>query len=210
MNLAELIGMRFDLKKCKKIVYFHENQLNYPKQTIKKRDCQYGFNEIMTCIAADIILFNSNFNQTSFLNNIQSFIKVQPDLQLPNIRDKIELKCNKLYFPMNFHQMPINFKKEIKRDILHLVWPHRWEHDKNPQQIVAVIYELDQLQIPFYVSIIGEQFDEWPKCFNNFQEKFKEKIKHFGYQNRSDYFKCLIDSDIVISTADHEFYGVSM
>lgn len=54
MNLAELIGMRPDLWKCKKIVYFHENQLVYPVQEIKERDCQYGFNEIMTWFVLNI------------------------------------------------------------------------------------------------------------------------------------------------------------
>ena len=48
LNLAELIGMRPDLAVCKKIVYFHENQLIYPVQAIKERDCQYGLNQIMT------------------------------------------------------------------------------------------------------------------------------------------------------------------
>lgn len=48
LNLAELIGMRLDLGKCKKIVYFHENQLIYPIREIKERDCQYGLNQIMT------------------------------------------------------------------------------------------------------------------------------------------------------------------
>lgn len=48
LNLSELIGMRTDLAKCKKIVYFHENQLIYPVREIKERDCQYGLNEIMT------------------------------------------------------------------------------------------------------------------------------------------------------------------
>lgn len=48
LNLAELIGMRPDLAKCRKIVYFHENQLIYPVQESRERDCQYGLNEIMT------------------------------------------------------------------------------------------------------------------------------------------------------------------
>lgn len=48
LNLAELIGMRSDLINCKKIVYFHENQLNYPTRELKDRDCQYGLNELMS------------------------------------------------------------------------------------------------------------------------------------------------------------------
>lgn len=48
LNLAELIGMRPDLAKCKKVVYFHENQLIYPVREVKERDSQYGLNQIMT------------------------------------------------------------------------------------------------------------------------------------------------------------------
>lgn len=48
LPLAELLGLRPDLMKLQKIVYFHENQLNFPVQVIKERDFQYGFNEILT------------------------------------------------------------------------------------------------------------------------------------------------------------------
>lgn len=48
LNLAEFLGMRPDLNCCRKIVYFHENQLVYPVREIKDRDCQYGLNQIMT------------------------------------------------------------------------------------------------------------------------------------------------------------------
>lgn len=36
------------LNKAKKIVYFHENQLAYPKQKEQERDFQYGYNQIIT------------------------------------------------------------------------------------------------------------------------------------------------------------------
>lgn len=106
LNLSELIGCRNDLAKCRKIVYFHENQLQYPVREIKERDCQYGFNEIMTCLAADEIIFNSYFNMNSFLSNIQTFLNIQPDIKLRQIREKIEPKCEVIYFPIQFDKMP--------------------------------------------------------------------------------------------------------
>lgn len=48
LNLAELLGVRPDLQKCKKIVYFHDNQLVCPVRDVKDRDCQFGLNQIMT------------------------------------------------------------------------------------------------------------------------------------------------------------------
>jgi glycosyltransferase involved in cell wall biosynthesis len=39
----------------------------------------------------------------------------------------------------------------------------------------------------------------------------KSKISHFGYvENRDDYYKMLVQGDIVVSTARHEFFGISI
>lgn len=135
---------------------------------------------------------------------------MQPDLKLRGLRKQIEPKCNVLYFPIKFHQL--SSKQPAKDDLkeLHLVWPHRWEHDKNPQLLSSSLIELHTRGIPFTVSIVGEQFDTYPPCFNEMRDKLKDRLKHFGYLSREDYLKCLEEADVVISTADHEFYGVSM
>uniref|UniRef100_A0A1Y1LJP0 tRNA-queuosine alpha-mannosyltransferase n=1 Tax=Photinus pyralis TaxID=7054 RepID=A0A1Y1LJP0_PHOPY len=48
LSLCELLGMRPDLQKLKKIVYFHENQLVYPIREIKQRDIQFAYNQMTT------------------------------------------------------------------------------------------------------------------------------------------------------------------
>lgn len=106
--------------------------------------------------------------------------------------------------------MPTAHRIQKNSSELHLVWPHRWEHDKNPQLLANTLIELNQRQIPFTVSIIGEFFETHPPCFDEMQTKLESKIRHFGYLSREDYLNCLTEADIVISTADHEFYGVSM
>lgn len=104
---------------------------------------------------------------------------------------------------------PTNDEQVISNG-LHVVWPHRWEHDKNPQTLADTFIELDRRQIPFTLSIVGEQFDSYPKCFDEIKEILAHKLKHIGYLSRTDYLKCLTEADVVISTANHEFYGVSM
>lgn len=213
LPLAELLGMRPDLQKCKKIVYFHENQLVYPVQEIKKeRDCQYGYNQITTCLAADEIIFNSYFNMTSFLDNIQSFMNIQSDFKVKNLKEKISVKSTVLYFPIQFEYLP---QREIsdqngKSKVLSIVWPHRWEHDKNPQLLTNVLQELNKRQVDFKVSILGQNSQVIPDCFVTLKDEFGTKLENFGYLSKDEYFKTLLNSDVVLSTAGHEFYGVAM
>ncbi|XP_037725193.1 glycosyltransferase-like domain-containing protein 1-like [Drosophila subpulchrella] len=218
LSLAELIGVRPDLGACRKIVYFHENQLIYPVREVKQRDCQYGFNEILSCLAADIVLFNSQFNCTSFLDNVQPFLKIQPDFKIKQIREQIQKKCQVLYFPVKFQRFP-NKRKTPKEDntdldqdqqCLHLIWPHRWEHDKNPKLLAEALYELNGRNVDFKVTICGESYQEIPEAFDNIQEKLGNKLVNFGHLERDEYVKTLLSGDIVISTADHEFFGVAM
>ena len=63
----------------RKVVYFHENQLIYPVRDRKDRDFQYGYNQILTALTADDVLFNSEYNMNSFLGNLDAFFKLQPD-----------------------------------------------------------------------------------------------------------------------------------
>ncbi|XP_036319429.1 glycosyltransferase-like domain-containing protein 1-like isoform X2 [Rhagoletis pomonella] len=221
LNLAELLGVRPDLVSCKKIVYFHENQLVYPVREVKERDCQYGLNQILTCLAADNIIFNSNFNRTSFLDSITPFLSIQPDFKMKHIRDKIEKKCEVLYYPIKFHAFP-NKRLMIggaepsltslmsDKDCLHLIWPHRWEHDKNPKLLVEVLLELNKRQVDFKVTICGENYQAAPESFDGLQDKLGAKLINFGFLPRDKYIKTLLSGDVVISTAGHEFYGVAM
>ena len=113
LNLSELLSLRTDLASIKKkIVYFHENQLTYPVQTIKDRDFQFGYNQILTCLVADKVVFNSAFNLNSFLEKLGPFFKLQPDFRpnIPQISDEIRDKSEVLHFPV---KLPLYSMKPV-------------------------------------------------------------------------------------------------
>jgi glycosyltransferase involved in cell wall biosynthesis len=212
LSLAELLGLRPDLAQLKKVVYFHENQLCYPVKNVKERDFQFGFNQITSCLAADQVLFNSQYNLSSFLTHIPRFLAMQPDHR-PNsaaICDQIKMVSQVCYFPL---QLPTRSPTTlVKGDLrLHIVWPHRWEHDKDPDTFCRVLIKLHEDNHDFVLSILGEVFSEVPDIFQEVKVKLKDKIKVFGFvPSKEEYYDLLSTADVVVSTALHEFYGVSM
>jgi len=215
LSLAELLGLRPDLSKLRKIVYFHENQLCYPVKDVKERDFQFGFNQITTCLAADLVLFNSQYNHDSFLSHIPIFLALQPENR-PNskaICDQIKSVSQVSYFPL---KLPARISVRRLRCVdqarpLHIVWPHRWEHDKDPDTFCRVVIKLGEESCDFVLSILGEVFSEMPEMFHEVKVKLNDKLQVFGFvPSKQEYCKLLNSADVVVSTALHEFYGVSM
>ena len=101
---------------CNKVVYS-----SYIKILPVNCICLYS-------LAADIILFNSAFNQETFLSSIKPFFNLMPDYKPRNsLVEEIRPKCTVLHFPINFQIPDIHDREQaIKNGPLHIVWAHRW------------------------------------------------------------------------------------
>ncbi|XP_065916622.1 tRNA-queuosine alpha-mannosyltransferase-like isoform X2 [Dysidea avara] len=226
LNLCELLSLHDDLKKSHKVLYFHENQLVYPVRKQLERDFQYGYNQILSCMVADVIVFNSHFNKDSFLQSIDSFIKLIPDHRPKDLAELIRPKCHVLYFPMVYPPLISSSTPNDKGDklvaglepegqpvvskTLHIVWPHRWEHDKGPDEFSVVLHKLMDDGVPFTVSLLGSHTTDIPESFKELIPKLGPRLTHSEYVPVELYWDVLSKSDVVVSTALHEFFGVAM
>jgi glycosyltransferase involved in cell wall biosynthesis len=70
---------------------------------------------------------------------------------------------------------------------------------------------LQENSVDFRLSVIGERGYHTPKKFAAAEKIFSEHIVNWGYvDSRDEYLKILADADIIVSTAVHEFFGISV
>jgi glycosyltransferase involved in cell wall biosynthesis len=92
-----------------------------------------------------------------------------------------------------------------------IVWNHRWEHDKNPEEFFTTLYRLQESGNDFKLCVLGQSFEHRPTCFGEARKRLEKHIVQWGYVKNIDYyFSKLAASDMVVSTADHEFFGIAV
>ena len=208
LNLAEYLGLvPPSIQKLPSIAYFHENQLTYPIAHPQEFDFHYVLTNLITALAATEVWFNSLYHQDIFLDELRGFLKRMPDFQPLESVDDIRSKSLVRY--PGIHQLPK--RGERTPGPMRIVWAARWEHDKNPELFFHSLRILKAKKIKFRISVMGEQFRQSPDVFDSARKEFADHRDRWGYQQeRHDYETALLDADLFVSTADHEFFGFSV
>jgi glycosyltransferase involved in cell wall biosynthesis len=192
------------------LTYYHENQFAYPSQVEDERDAHFALTNITTAIASDSLAYNSEYNLSTFLKGTEGLLKHSPDLMLDDICSFILPKSRVL--PPGIDFSAIDAQKHVPRnDAPVILWNHRWEHDKNPEMFFKALFKLYSEGIDFKLAVLGESFDTYPLIFDEARDRLSERIVHYGYiENGVEYARMLKSSDIVVSTSNHEFFGISV
>jgi glycosyltransferase involved in cell wall biosynthesis len=214
-NLMSLADLRTLLAPahCPMVVYFHENQLTYPVAAGDLRDVHFGFTDITTALTAEQVWFNSFSHQDAFLAALPAFVSQMPDARPTWITEAIRRKADVLYpgcdFPAEL-EAPAAPPPAGEAPPL-IIWNHRWEFDKNPEAFFEALYELAARGRAFEVAILGECFQDQPKCFLEARERLGDRIVHFGFAPAVDaYHRWLQRGHLVVSTARQENFGFSV
>jgi len=226
IDLATLRGLVPELASVPALIYFHENQFEYPIRDAasESRILNAQFSSIVTALCAKRVLFNSQYNRRSFLSGTKRFIERMPDGLSPKILDNINSKSAVLPVPIhvkadareNCGVSETENDRDSDANHVDLVWAHRWEYDKQPEvffDALEKLYDMPDflaLQMHIRLHVMGQSFREVPDCFQRAQDSGIHNFKTWGYQRRDDYYRILASSNFVVSTALHDFQGLGM
>lgn len=199
-------------------LYCHENQLTYPWSPTdadpgQRRDAHYAFINFSSALAADAVLFNSRYHLESFNQQLPAFLKSFPDQNelesLPLLAAKsavLPLGLDLQRLDLHRPEQPIAAGKPPL-----ILWNHRWEYDKGPEEFFAALYLLQEEGLDFEVAILGESYRKAPPVFAEAQRRLGERIVQFGYaKDFADYARWLWRADILPVTSTHDFFGASV
>lgn len=209
VDLASLRGFLPELAQIPTIVYFHENQFVYPVSKQQPNIVNAQLTSIYTLLCADQVVFNSHYNLQTYFDGAIELLKKMPErlpvesLQLARQQAKV--------LPVPIKLSPIDRSRKFsKRKNIKILWNHRWEYDKQPEVFWGAIEKLSDTDIQFELFVVGESFKKIPNCFNQARDRFNSQIRVWGYVEQEQYEGLLKSCDLVVSSALHDFQGLSM
>ena len=219
VDVAQLLGLaRRSLTSMPPVViYQHESQLVYPGRRAEEQEA--ALRNWLSWCAADLVVFNSAYHRDTLLAELPHFLERIPDpkhgAKLDEVVDRFDV------LPVGVDLAPFRGRKHgggrSTAADAHgplILWPHRWEPDRDPDAFAAALDKLVAAGVPFRLVLAGEEppggSQHTGKVRVGFAERFRAQVEAVGPFNRDRYRELVRAADIVVSCTTHEFFGVSV
>lgn len=186
------------------LVYLHETQFTYPGGT--EHGTGHAFSNVLSCLRANALVFNSEFHRDDFGAAADALLARLPR---PNPRAELrEALASACVIPPcpELAQVPLG---EGAKGPLRVVFPHRPQPEKNPLGFLRAAARAAAAGADLQIVLLGGDIDG-PEL-RAAVDALGSRVVFAGFaQSRSDYLAHLGSSDVVVSTAQHEFFGVAV
>jgi glycosyltransferase involved in cell wall biosynthesis len=212
-DLSSLRGFVPALNKLPTLVYFHENQFAYPASNKQFNSVEPQILNLYTALVADKVAFNSDYNRATFLQGVDRLLTKLPDHVPLGLVEKLSAQSIVLSVPLNDSFFQLN--RPRPNGPLQLLWNHRWEYDKGPERLFAGIKRVLEKGVLVEIHVVGQQFRQLPVAFMEMKTyldaQYPEVIKQWGFiESKEEYQQLLASADVVLSTALHDYQGLSV
>lgn len=216
MSLADLRGV-WGSSLPPLVLYAHETQLNYPSAPQSSPQDEFYHYDITNMLTADLVVFNSCSHRDRFFSHAADFLE-----RLAGTAQALEPVRNSccVVYPGCWFPADLSPPNPREPGPLRIVWNHRWEYDKQPQEFLAALKAAADRGAEFELILLGEppwRDADAAACGRHTREsrelhdRFGSVFRHAGYlASREEYYAMLSRGDVIISTAIQENFGISV
>lgn len=190
-------------------LYMHENQLTYPTSPRDTSDETYAMLNWSSMVVADAVFFNSRFHHDVWFESIPFLLNRFPDHKHMHLLDAVMAKSSVLAVGVDLSRLD-PAATSPRSDAPVLLWNHRWEHDKGPDALVTALKELVERDKQFHMIVTGEQVPSFTEHRDELSAVLGDRLLHAGEVDDTHYVQLVGSSDVVVSTARQEFFGISV
>ena len=226
VDVAHLVGLtRRALGPVPVAVYQHESQLVYPTTT--GPDQEAALRNWLSWCAADLVLFNSEFHRRAVVEALPAYLDQLPDRShrphleavverfdvLPVGLDLASLLGPSEPEPVAEPEWRPGPEPVAERDPV-IVWPHRWEADKDPAAFLAALTKADAAGCRFRLVLAGPDpaggSEQAVAARQAVVDAFGPRVEAVGPFAPEEYRRHLRGADLVVSCAHQENFGVGV
>lgn len=189
-----------------RVVYFHESQWTYPSEEYDPRP--YFLAHLDVVALADESWFNSRYPLETFWSTATSSAVPRRVRALANrLRPALEPKCKVVYPPISVNTSAVSHTSH--RLPRRLLWNARWESDKRQDRFIQMLNRLTDAGHEFDLLMLGTGNLDASDIKADLGPHAHRATLPGHLNDRLEYESALSSADIFVSTADHEFLGVS-
>ncbi|NOX23002.1 MAG: DUF3524 domain-containing protein [Actinobacteria bacterium] len=209
LDTAKFLGAtRFRLGSTPVVHYMHENQLSYPVAAGQTPPVEHILTNWAATVVADQVWFNSQWHLDTWYAQLPDFLgRYRGDTHLDIVAD---VRHRSEVVPIGVDLRPFDAIPRSSRARPLVVWNQRWEHDKGLQQLSDALRSLAEQDVACDFAFLGEVPQTPPAVITELVAWLGDRVVHAGFADTPTYRRILRSADIVLSTADHEFFGIAI
>ncbi|MGF1596095.1 MAG: DUF3524 domain-containing protein [Acidimicrobiales bacterium] len=194
------------------VTYQHESQLVHP---VGRDDQEAALRNWLSWCASDLVVFNSGYHRRAVTEALGPWLDRLPDRSHRTVADRVTARFDVVPVGVDPLRRPAGDARPARSpDGPIILWPHRWERDKNPDVFAAALGRVADAGLPFRLVLAGEEptagSERTVTARAEVAERFGSAVVAVGPFDDDHYRRLVASADIVVSCADHEFFGVAV
>ena len=192
------------------IAYRHESQFGIADRHGAQDDLAVLSAEWRSLLAADEVWFNSDAHRELVATSVPAWLRAH-DEPAEAAEFERHLDASRVVpVGVDLSRIGVDLRPTPPDDRPPLVlFNQRWDRDKAPGRVIAALDAASRAGADFRVALAGEVPPGAADVADGALRRLGDRVVHHGHAEREAYLDLLHRADLVVSDADHEFFGIA-